>query len=434
MQRALLVAVAAASFVAVPPVTAAPVAEADTLDLAALLEEALAANPEVARARSLWRAAEERVPFEGALENPMLELMLDQQPFEPGLTGERVIGLSQAFPFPGKRGLGGDAAGRDAEAVRATAFGTARSVVAEVKVAYWELVLQESVLATLRESREALRDVVEGARARYETGLGSQQDLLLAMVEKSTLDGEILHAEAVAGAARSRMNLLLARDAEAPLGRAVADSLTPFDARLEDLLLAAREARPSVLAAERDVAAADARHRLSRSAWRPDFVVGAGYLQMPNEPDEWQASLGVELPLWKGSRQDAAAREASRRLDAARSAFDAERLRAAASVEEQYAHVVSEREIVGLYRREILPQAELAYRSARSGYLAGRETFLVLLEALRTHLALRKAYWEYFADSEMHLAWLEEATGRDLGPVQVDLTAALEHEPEEAAR
>ena len=233
---------------------------------------------------------------------------------------------------------------------------------------------------------------------------------------------------------RSRLNLLVARDAEAPLGHAIADSLTPFDAPLEDLLLAAREARPSVQAAERDVAAADARHRLSRTAWRPDFVVGAGYMQIPNQPDEWKASLGVELPVWKGSRQDAAAREASRRLDAARSAFDAERLRAAASVEEQYAHVVSEREIVGLYRREILPQAELAYRSARSGYLAGRETFLVLLEALRTHLSLRKSYWEYFADSEMHLARLEEATGRDLGPVQVDLAATVEHEPEEGER
>jgi outer membrane protein TolC len=433
MHRSLLVVVAVA-LAAVAPVTAAPLAEADTLDLSALLQEALAANPEVALARSQWRAAEERVPFEGSLENPMLELMLDNQPFEAGLTGSREVGLSQAFPFPGKRGLGSDTAGREAEAARAAALGTARSLVTEVKVAYWELVLQDAELSTLRESRSALEDVVQGARARYETGLGSQQDLLLAMVEKSALDGEILHAEAVAGALRSRLNLLVARDAEAPLGRAIADSLTPFDAPLEELLVAARDARPSVQAAERDVAAADARHRLSRTAWRPDFVVGAGYMQMPNEPDEWKASLGVELPLWKGSRQDAAAREASRRLDAARSAFDAERLRAAASVEEQYAHVVSEREIVGLYRREILPQAELAYRSARSGYLAGRETFLVLLEALRRHLELRKSYWEYFADSEMHLASLEEATGRDLGPVPIDLAATLEHEPEEAER
>jgi outer membrane protein TolC len=429
----LLLFVVAASIASARPVTAAPLAEADTLDLAALLQEALAANPDVSRARSLWRAAEHRVPYTGALENPVLELMLDDQPLE-GQGGKTSIGLSQAFPFPGKRGLMTDAARRETEAARESAIDAARSVVTEVKVAYWELFMLESRIATLSESRSALEDATEGARARYEAGLGGQQDLLLAMVEKSELDGEILHEESVAGSARSRMNLLLARDAEAPLGRVAADSLTPLDVRLQDLLESAGTARPSVRAAEREVAAADAMHRLARATWRPDFMLGGAYMQVRNGPDEWRASVAMTLPVWKGRREDAAAREAERRLDAARSAFEAERLEAAGSVEEQWAHVVSEREIAGLYRDEILPQAELAYRSARAGYLAGRETFLVLLEALRKNLELRKAYFELFADSEMHLARLEEATGRDLGPLQLDLAEAVEREPSEEER
>jgi outer membrane protein TolC len=398
----------------------APIAPGDTLNLAALLREALANHPDVARARSMAQAEEQRVPAAGALENPVLELALDEQPFEGSGTGERQIGLSQEVPFPGKRGMRTDAARGQAGTARELALDAERTVVAAVKVAYWELFLQENRTEILRESRTALADVVAAARVRYETGLGGQQDLLLAMVEASKLDGEILHAEAVTAAARSRVNLLLGREAEAPLGRAVADSLTPFDASLEDLLEAAREARPSVRAAQHGVAAAAAEARLARAAARPDFLLGGMYMQTREGPDEWRASLGLTLPVWKGRREDAESREAAHRHDAARSALDAERLRAAATVEEQYAHVASEREIVQLYRREILPQSDLAYHSARTGYLAGRETFLVLLEAVRNSLELESSYYEYFADSEMHLAWLEEAVGRDLAPREVD--------------
>jgi outer membrane protein TolC len=398
----------------------APVAEGDTLDLAALVREALANNPDVIRARAAGQAEEEAVPLAGALENPVLELALDEQPFDGDGSGQRQVGLSQEIPFPGKRGNRTAAARGQADAARELARAAEREVIAEVKVAYWELFLQENRTAILGESRAALADVIEAARSRYETGLGGQQDLLLAMVEGSKLDGEILHTEAVTAAARSQVNLLLGRDAEAPLGRTAAESLTPFDASLADLLAAAGVAQPSVRAAESEVAAAAAQARLARVAARPDLEVGAMYMQNPEGTDEWRASLGITLPVWKGRKEDAASRAAARRHDAALGGLDAERLRAAAAVEEQYSHVASERQIVELYRREILPQAELAYRSARAGYLAGRETFLVLLEAVRTSLELRESYYEYFADSEMHLAWLEEAVGQDLVPREVE--------------
>jgi outer membrane protein TolC len=399
---------------------AAPVAEGDTLSLAALLREALANHPDVLRARAAGDAEREGMRAAGALENPVLELALDEQPFDGSGSGQRQVGVSQEIPFPGKRGMRTDAARLRADAALELARSAERAVIAEVKVAYWELFLRERRTAILRESRVAMADIVAAARTRYETGLGGQQDLLLAMVEASKLDGEILHTEAVAAAARSRLNLLVGRDAETPLGRAAAESATPFDARLEDLLAAARGTRPSVRAAESEAAAAEAQARLARAAARPDFLLGGMYMQMPEGSDEWRASLGITLPVWKGRREDATAREAARRHEAARGALEVERLRAAASVEEQYAHVVSEREIVGLYRREILPQADLAYRSARAGYLAGRETFLVLLEAVRNSLEIRDTYYEYFADSEMHLAWLEEAVGHDLAPREVE--------------
>lgn len=396
------------------PVPPAPAGAPDTLDLSSLIGEALAAHPRVVESRARESAARERVAFEGAWENPVLELALDELSVEGGGPGEKQIGLLQRIPFPGRSGVRTDAARRRSEAAAETRLAAERAVIADVKEAYWELFALERRVEILRESRRALGDVIEAASTRYETGLGGVQEVLLARVEDGTLKGDIRHAESLAAAARSRLNRLAGRQANAPLGAAAAESLTPFDSTLDELLAAMREARPAIRAAERGVAAQEAESRLVRGAWRPDLEVGAMYMRRPDETDEWRASLAFALPVWKARREDAAAREGERRVEAARAELDGERLRAAVAVEEQFAHVESEREIVDLYRRDILPQAELAFQSARAGYLAGREGFLTLLETLRNQLELRGAYYEFFADSEMHLARLEEAVGRDL--------------------
>jgi outer membrane protein, heavy metal efflux system len=411
---------------------AQPPAAQDTASLRALLDEALASNPRIAEARSLWRAAEHRVPRAGALDDPMLGFALDEQPFEGGLTGTREISLSQAVPFPGKRGSSSETAALEAAAKRELALQTARDVVTEVKIAYIDLFMMESQLAALRASRDAAADAEGAARARYETGLGGQQDLLIAMVEKGQIESQILRKDALVVAGRSRLNLLLARDGGAPLGRAWIDSLSPFNAAREELVARARAQRPSIRAKERESAAAESAQESARIESRPDFALGAGYMQRPAAPDEWRAEASMTLPLWKGRKQDADARAADERFLAAESALEAERDRVAQSVEEQYAHVTSERAIAELYRREILPQADLAYRSARAGYLADREEFLVMITTLRRRIEIEKEYYELFANAEMHLALLEQSVGADLGGISLDLEAALEADARDA--
>ena len=88
-----------------------------SLERAALIEAALRRNPGLAAARSAWRAALARYPQETALEDPMLDGSIGPDSFgsdavDPGFR----IGLSQALPFPGKRGLRGERALAEAEA------------------------------------------------------------------------------------------------------------------------------------------------------------------------------------------------------------------------------------------------------------------------------------------------------------------------------
>jgi outer membrane protein TolC len=360
--------------------------------------------------------------------------MLDDQPVSGEGGGKRVISATQAIPFPGKRGLMTEESRREAEASREMARDVIRSVVTEVKMAYYELFMLESQLATLYENRKALEDAVVATRARYEAGQTGQQDLLLIQVETSEIGAEITFFEATIEAARARLNLTIGRAADAPLARAWVDSLSPFDVSLEELMAIARSTRPSVLAKEREVGAAQAARRFAHISYRPDFIVSGGYMQMPDEIDEWKASVGLTLPLWKGRKQDALARAADRRLEAAQQGLEQERNLAGISVEQQYANVASKRVITRQYQQEIIPLAELAYRSASANYLSGQVTFLTLLEAVRKNIDLKKTYYEYFANFEMDLAMLEEAVGRDLGTIRLDTDAALSADSEDTKR
>lgn len=415
---------------ALAPAAAAQTSAPDTLQLDAVVQEALRSNPEIAEARALWRAAEAGVPAAGALRDPVVEVMLDRQPIGEGMDGESAISLTQEIPFPGKLGLMTTEARREAEASKEMARDMVRRVVSEVKMAYFDLFMIESQIAAMRESRSALDDAVAGARTRYETGEAGQQELLLMQVELSTLDGEIAWMGAMAHAARATLNLLLARDAEAPLGPPRVAGLSAFDVRPEDLVARGRESRPIVKARERELAAAETVARLARIEYRPDLMLRGGYMRMPEGESTWQAAVGLTLPLWKGRKQDALARAAAHRVEAARSALEAERNRTGIAIEEEYARLVANRELTRRYADEILPLADMAYRSARAGYFSGRESFIVLLESVRRITELRTTYYEYLAQAETRLALLERAVGEDLGAIRLGPDAGLENRKE----
>lgn len=401
----------------------------EPLSLQAVVQEALAANPEIAEARALWQAAEAGVPAAGALPDPVLELMLDEQPLDGG-TGMRVVSLTQELMLFGKRGAMTREAQGEAAAARQMARDMVRRVVTEVKVAYFDLFRLERQLEAMRQSHEALVTAVEATRARYEAGEAGQQELLLGQVELSALEGEIARDEAMAQAARAGLNLLLAREATAPLGSPQVAGLSVFAEGLDDLVARGRASRPQVLARERELEAAEAGAGFARVAARPDLMLRGGYMRMPEGENAIQAAVGITLPVWKGRKQDALARQAERRVEAARSGVAAERNRAGMEIADEYARLLASRELARRYEEEILPLADMAFASARAAYVSGQEDFPVLLETVRRLTELRRTHAQYLAEAEIRLARLEQAVGQDLGAVQIGPEAGLSQQEE----
>ena len=197
-----------------------PVPVADPA-LAALIEEALSKNPDVLTARQAAAAAAQRPVQAGSLPNPMVSVEYTNDGWSPSLGTQEMTTLgfmaSQELPYPGKRGLRGDIAAREAGQVEQQAARVGRAITAAVKRAYYGLLLSRHLLDLIHDQEEVWKQIEGVARARYSVGQGTQQDVLRVQVEVTRIEQPRAEQEAEAEIRLAELNRLLARPPTATL-------------------------------------------------------------------------------------------------------------------------------------------------------------------------------------------------------------------------
>jgi len=88
------------------------------------------------------------------------------------------------IPYPGKLKLRGEIAKREADVSQQQVESARRAVLAEVKASYFQLAYLSQTLAILQSDGELLKQIEQAADARYRSGMGRQQDLLQAQLQK----------------------------------------------------------------------------------------------------------------------------------------------------------------------------------------------------------------------------------------------------------
>jgi outer membrane protein TolC len=388
-----------------------------SLERAALIREALRRNPGLAAARSAWRAALARHPQATALEDPMLDASIAPASFGSELVdpGYRV-GISQAFPFPGKRRLRGEVALAEAEA-SAQEFEEARLKLSATA----SLLFDEYYLAARSLERNAshlafVEELSEVTLSRYEAGSASQQDALLAEAELADLMHQTVVLETARRRAAARINTLLHRLPELPLPPPPAALATPTELAVDAAALTERAVseRPELRAVRARVAAREQAVALARREYLPDFTLSGAYDRIWQEK-ALQPMLGLALnvPLQLGSRrgalEQAHAELAGARSDAQR-AEDAVRLAVSIGVDRlREAH-----HLVEISRDRMLPVARDRLAASRAAFASGQGSFLELIDAER---GLRSAELE--SEEAVAMLWRRHA---ELDRATADLT------------
>ena len=354
----------------------------------ALIEEALARNPELLASRERTAAATARIDQASALADPMVSIGYEKgDAWLPGGgtdTGPRIA-VSQELPFSGKRQLRREVGTREAELTRHATGAIALSITYGMRKAIADLLLARQNIAIIQDQRRATSDIEELTRARYSAGLATQLDVLRAQAEVARFDQMRLHEEGLAASAIAEVNRLRGRaeGTEVEISVKLSDLIgrTIDVPLLLDALHRAHGDSPEVRAATTMVERGSLAVDLARRNLKPDFVVSSAYAFRGSLPDRWTVDVGVILPAYRKNKQRQAIVEAEANLKSSRAEQEAASLRARAAVEKAYADfnaaVLEARTIEG----QVLVIDALAVESALAGFRSGQIPFISVLEA-----------------------------------------------------
>ncbi|HEX6051801.1 MAG TPA: TolC family protein, partial [Gemmatimonadaceae bacterium] len=195
------------------------------LTLGEVYAVAARANPRVAAAQALSRAASARIP--SAKRPPDPEVQLGFMNYElPGLEPMDPLGMTQLqvmqmVPIGGKLRLSGDVAEARAAAEAARATGVAWDVRTRAAMMFYDLYATDQSLSVARETLRVLQDVARTTEAMYRVGEGRQADVLRAQVEIARMTEDTLRMRAMRTAMAAQLNALLDRAAEAEVASPV---------------------------------------------------------------------------------------------------------------------------------------------------------------------------------------------------------------------
>ena len=393
--------------------------EGPPLTLKAAIDEALAQNLELAALRAQVLVTRERPAQERSLASPMLEATIWQWPFNsinPANTNMYMFMVNQELPGRGKRQLRAAVAENDIALARTDVTIRTRQVINEVKQAYAMLFIARKATEVHLASVDLLRQIADVSQAKYATGRISQQDVLKPVVELSKLHGDLLMFDEQAGIAAARLNVLLARAPEAPIGpltEPTEQTLLPAPAELQRLAL---DHQPELQRAHIEIERAEAELASAKRDDEPDFTVQGGYLLMPNQTDAWLARVGVTWPRapWSRDKISAHVTEQIAASETARVRERATQNMVRLAVQEAYVRARSAQDRAALLRTTILPQAQQTLDVSRIAYQTDRLDFQAVIDNQRTLLDAQLAYVRALSEFEQATADLERAVGADL--------------------
>jgi cobalt-zinc-cadmium efflux system outer membrane protein len=363
--------------------------------LAQLVAEALQNNPEIQAARKEQEAAAQRIAPAGALDDPMLEagvLNLPTSSFSFGREDMtmKMIGMSQRFPYPGKRDLRQDVATKDAETIGFGYQETVNRVARDIKTAYFDLGLTLEMTNLVEKNKLVLEQFLRIAEARYEVGQGTQADVLKAQTQLSKMVDELLKLARERPTIEAELNRALGRGANDAAPVPARPQLHEETLSLESLRETALTQRPQLLALLSIVSRNEKALDLARKDYYPDFDVRLSYGQRDNMLDGTRRSdmvsltVAINLPVWRDRKLVPRVAESLAMRDQAMNMYQAQRNEVAAKLRQQVSIVEQNLKSARLYQTAILPQARLTVESALAAYRVNRVDFLTLLDSQMT--------------------------------------------------
>lgn len=348
-------------------------------ELPDIIDLALQRNPTVAGAEAVIEESGGQRIAAGAYPNPtILGQTADAVVRDPDGTRlmERTVTLTQPLEWTGKR----SARKREAEAgVAGAGVGLEEvklNLIAEVKVAFYELLQAQQALDLAKQNLEIVEGVARIVRARVQSGEAPQFEAIKAQVEVLKANQVVTRAQNSVRVNRVVLDTLTA-GALGPTYEITGDfEHFPKSMDLSDLTTRALERHPTLRRLQHLVERAGLTVVKEEQSRVPNVNVFGGYSR-----EAFYGGIAVPTPIWYLRQGEiAAALGAKRREEAELVRARNELLR---TVNQHFQDAQTTSNLIDVFEQGLLKQAQEALRIAEFSFKQGAASLLEVLDAQR---------------------------------------------------
>lgn len=403
-----------------------PSEDTEQNELPRLESLAASSNPRLMSLLQQANAASARTQYVDRLPDPTFGASVFGHPIETAAGSQRAnLTVTQMIPWMDRLDAQQQQACFEAMALRQQYAAERLRVIAEVRRRYYRLYVLTRQIETVEASQQLLQTLIDIATARVATGNAAQGDVLLATLEYSRLEEQLVSLRQRRRSTEAGLNQLVSRPSATPVTVPTQLKLTEPSWSHELLVQTAWERQPLIAAAQLQANATRWGVDVANLRRRPDFQLGASWFFMddnrPSTPvvdvgrDAWSIGATVTIPLdhgkydairdealWKHASSASAVREIRQEFDA-RLLDLLEQATAAARTAE-------------LYQETMIPQSEQTLAADQESLTNGTVEFDRVIQDFRNLLTLEFGYHRTVGDLAVAIAGIQQATGFDPGP------------------
>lgn len=355
-----------------------------------------------------------------AYPNPELELSTEEWPATGGRgarDAKQTVGISQTFPWPGKRRTALKASRQSARMREWEMEADRREITLRITEEFCRVLALEAKSQAARELLRFAGNTSDNLRRRVEAGASPEQEWLRAQIRVRQIQNEQEDFEQQTEAARSVLSRLMGLNGvcSRPLGplpesRAVAVE----ELGAEDWLAA----HPAIAAGKAGVQAAEFRTMRARMEPYPDLsIAAAGGVEGPERKGIVEFRFSLPLPIFdrkKGQKMEAEAElmEARLRLEATKQQLKVSWLLARSRL------VYSASQLQALQETTI-PKSRDALRLVQAGFDEGKFALMDLFDTQRTTTDLLISCQDKLLELNLARAQLAALRGMNINDIGV---------------
>src|SRR6266581_3186148 len=390
------------------------------LSLGEVTRAVLKNNPAIKEAENRWRAAIQRVRQAYAWDDPRVAGESRVRRFvdiPPNAFMDQTLAIEQLIPITGKNLVRGRAAAAEALSAFEEARRAQLDVIAKARVTYFQLANAYDQLEIYNKNLTSLKQIADISRSRYEAGLETAANALIAETDYSKLLETRRDLERNLSDAQSQLNTLMNRDAFAPLGPPAGATISEASLSVSRLHAITLAQRPEVQMARAKIDGEKSKLQLAHRAWIPDpalVVKGQRYNDAAEAVSELDAGVSFTIPWVNPGKYSAGVREARANLAATERGLEREQKEALRLLRDQLAKIETFHHHVELFRDKLVPQAQQAFEATQLSYESGKATFLDWISAQRNLRDIEAMEREHLAHYQVAVAELEAVIGADI--------------------